>query len=40
MRPFLTPDGQGRWEVRAQIGPGTQDVHLIELPEGDEIVYG
>jgi len=40
VRPFLTPDGQGRWEVRAQIGPGTQDVHLIELPEGDEIVYG
>ena len=37
--PFLTPEGQGHWEIKALIGSGTQDVHLIELPEADEIVY-
>lgn len=37
--PVFTPAGQGRWEIRAQIGAGTQDVHLMELPEADEIVF-
>ncbi len=37
--PVFTPAGQGHWEIRAQIGAGTQDVHLMELPEADEIVY-
>jgi len=27
-------------ELKAQIGSGTQDVHLIEVPESDEIVFG
>lgn len=40
VRPFLAPEGQGHWEIEALIGSGTQDVHLIELPETDEIVYG
>lgn len=39
VRPFLTPEGQGHWEIKALIGSGTQDVHLIELPETDEVVY-
>jgi hypothetical protein len=38
--PFMAPEGQGHWEIKAQIGSGTQDVHLIEVPETDEIVYG
>ena len=40
VHPFMTAEGQGHWELKAQIGSGTQDVHLIELPETDEIVYG
>jgi hypothetical protein len=36
---FMAPEGHGRWEVKAMIGSGTQDVHLIELPETDEIVF-
>lgn len=39
VRPFLTPEGQGHWEIKALIGSGTQDVHLIELPETEEVVY-
>jgi hypothetical protein len=39
VRPFGTPEGQGHWELKAQIGPGVQDVHLIERPETDRIVY-
>lgn len=40
VHPFMTSPGQGHWELKAQIGSGTQDVHLIEVPESDEIVYG
>ena len=39
VRPYGTPEGQGHWELKAQIGPGVQDVHLIERPETDKIVY-
>ncbi len=39
VRPFMAPEGQGHWEIKALIGSGTQDVHEIELPETDEIVY-
>ena len=39
VRPFMAPEGGGHWEIRALIGSGTQDVHTIELPETDEIVY-
>ncbi len=39
VRPFMTPEGQGHWEIKALIGSGTQDAHLLELPEADEIVY-
>jgi hypothetical protein len=37
--PAFTAAGQGHWEIRAQIGAGTQDVHLLELPEADEIIF-
>ena len=36
---MLVPDGQGYWDVKAQIGPGTGDVHRIQVPQADEIVY-
>jgi hypothetical protein len=39
VRPFLTQEGHGHWEIKAQIGSGSDDVHLLELPEVDEIVY-
>jgi hypothetical protein len=37
--PMGVAEGGGHWVIRAQIGPGTGDVHDIELPEADEIVY-
>lgn len=40
VRPFMTAEGHGRWELRASIGSGTQDVHTMELPETDEIDFG
>jgi hypothetical protein len=39
VREMLGQEGQGRWVIKAQIGSGTSDVHSIELPETDEIVY-
>ena len=40
VRPYMSQEGQGHWELKAQIGSGTEDVHLIEVPETDEVVYG
>ena len=39
VREMLEQEGQGLWIVKAQVGSGTSDVHSIELPETDEIVY-
>jgi hypothetical protein len=39
VREMLEQEGEGRWMIKAQIGSGTSDVHSIELPETDEIVY-
>lgn len=39
VREMLEQVGQGRWVIKAQIGSGTRDVHSVELPETDEIVY-
>jgi hypothetical protein len=39
LREMLQKDGEGRWEIKAQIGAGTAEVHRLELPETDEIVY-
>jgi hypothetical protein len=35
----LVQEGDGHWVIKAQIGSGTSDVHTLELPETDEIVY-
>lgn len=39
VRAMLVKEGDGKWEIKAQIGSGTSDVHNLELPETDEIVY-
>ncbi len=39
VRPFMSPAGGGHWEIRALIGSGMADVHTIDVPETDEIVY-
>ncbi len=31
--------GTGHWVVSVRIGSGSEDVHSIEVPEADEIVY-
>jgi hypothetical protein len=37
--PMGVAEGGGHRVIKAQIGSGTGDVHVIELPEADEIVY-
>jgi hypothetical protein len=37
--PMGVAEGGGHWMLKAEIGSGTRDVHGIELPEADEIVY-
>jgi hypothetical protein len=32
-------EGQGHWLVSVRIGSGSDDVHSIQIPEADEIVY-
>jgi hypothetical protein len=39
VREMPEQEGPGRWVIKAQIGDGTSDIHSIELPETDEIVY-
>ena len=39
VREMLEQEGQGLWVIKAQIGSGTSDIHGLELPETDEIVY-
>lgn len=39
VREMLEKEGQGLWVIKAQIGSGTREVHGLELPETDEIVY-
>ena len=39
VREMLEQEGQGLWVIKAQIGSGTSDIHHIDLPETDEIVY-
>jgi hypothetical protein len=31
--------GRGQWHVTVRIGSGSDDVHSIDVPEADEIVY-
>jgi hypothetical protein len=37
--PMGKKQGEGHWAVSVRIGTGSQDVHEIEIPEADEIVY-
>ncbi len=37
--PMGEQEGQGHWVVSVRIGSGSEDVHSIEVPEADEIVY-
>jgi hypothetical protein len=30
---------RGHWVVSVRIGSGSEDVHRIDVPEADEIVY-
>jgi hypothetical protein len=39
VREMLEHEGEGRWEIRAQVGAGTSKVITITLPETEEIVY-
>ena len=32
-------EGQGHWAVTVRIGSGSDDVHSIDVPEADEIVF-
>ncbi len=36
---FSNAAGQGHWVVTAQLGAGTYEVHSLDVPESDEIVY-
>ena len=37
--PLGVQEGEGHWVVSVRIGSGSEDVHRVELPETDEIVY-
>jgi hypothetical protein len=37
--PMGTHEGQGYWRVSVRIGSGSEDVHSVEVPEADEILY-
>lgn len=37
--PMGVREGGGHWHVAVRIGSGSEDVHSIEVPETDEIVY-
>ncbi len=37
--PLGEKAGKGHWAVSVRIGTGSDDVHAIEIPETDEIVY-
>jgi hypothetical protein len=37
--PMGEQEGRGHWDVSVRIGFGSEDVHSIEVPAADEIVY-
>jgi hypothetical protein len=37
--PMGKAKGQGHWRVSVRIGSGSEDVHTVEVPESDEILY-
>lgn len=39
VRSSFDSAGEGHWAVTAQLGAGTYEVHHLEVPESDEIVF-
>lgn len=39
VHPMGAHEGGGHWLVSVRIGSGSEDVHSIEIPETDEILY-
>lgn len=37
--PMGAREGSGTWNVSVRIGSGSDDIHEIDIPETDEIVY-
>lgn len=37
--PMGEGQGHGHWVVSVRIGSGSDDIHEIDVPESDEIVY-
>jgi hypothetical protein len=37
--PMGEQEGRGHWAISVRIGSGSEDVHTINVPESDEIVY-
>jgi hypothetical protein len=37
--PMGEPEGGGHWAVSVRIGSGSEDVHSVDVPAADEIVY-
>jgi hypothetical protein len=37
--PMGVRQGRGHWVVSVRIGSGSEDVHGLEIPEEDEILY-
>ncbi len=37
--PMGEREGEGHWAVSVRIGTGSEDVHSIDVPGADEIVY-
>jgi hypothetical protein len=37
--PMGVHEGHGHWRVSVRIGSGSEDVHTIDVPEEDEILY-
>jgi hypothetical protein len=37
--PMGEQEGRGHWQVSVRIGSGSEDVHSIDVPEADEILY-
>ena len=37
--PMGEHEGRGHWAISVRIGSGSEDVHSIDVPESDEVVY-
>lgn len=37
--PMGVREGKGTWNVSVRIGSGSEDVHEIDVPEADEVLY-